>query len=671
MSTAGENRTKRWPSGYEYAIAVQDPSMFFDSGLRTGTLRTDMLGMPSSRSGQSAIVFEVTTSEVPTAVRCFTSPPSDGKSRYDALAAHLQSTPCAPLVPATWVDQGVNIDGHWFPVVKMDWAPGRPLNLAVEAHLHDASALIELSKRWADCVYALESAGLAHGDLQHGNILVDTDLRIRLVDLDGVWVPTLDGRPPREFGHPNFQHPARDDATWGRHTDAFSALAIYVALRAVAADASLWNLYNNGENLLFSRQDFEQPGETPLWNALDASTDVDVAIMAALLRNFCDLEPNLATSLSFIVRTRSLPMGIPRARSLSPLTGPSNTEWWAAAEPPVTAALAPPPPRPPKKGDSTPTGQPQPVSATEATVAPVADTPVVLRRKQFVRFGSTAVRTGLVGGVVAGLVGFLVHAAIAFTSNTASLVTLVVIVSGVLGLFLNSWQSFTSGSRSAFLEAPLGAASGAAFGLLALAVGDAIFAAAVGGPTDPIVAVVAIIWAIVGAFVGAGIGVGRRSWSRGAWGFVGGAWGGMLGGIIFGATAAHIDPKSHGLVVEDKWQTLLALVIAGSFIGLSVGLVERIRRDIWLTVVEGPTRGMEFVIYKTLTSIGARRQDVTLTGDQRIEGHHAMLVHRNDTLLVELDWPAELDGHPASTGCVVSDGAVLRFGDTYVRVNRK
>ena len=240
MNSVGTGRTKRWPSGSEYAIAVQDPSVFSDSGLRTGTLRTDMLGMPASRSGQSAIVFEVTTGDLPTAVRCFTSPPSDGKQRYDALAEHLRARPCSPLVPAQWVEQGVNINGDWFPVVKMEWAPGRPLNLVVEDHYDDPAVLLELSKRWIDCVYELELAGIAHGDLQHGNVLVDNDARIRLVDLDGVWVPALNGNPPRELGHPNYQHPARSYSTWGRNVDAFSALLIYVALRALAADSSLW-----------------------------------------------------------------------------------------------------------------------------------------------------------------------------------------------------------------------------------------------------------------------------------------------------------------------------------------------------------------------------------------------------------------------------------------------
>ena len=98
----------------------------------------------------------------------------------------------------------MNIDGHWFPVVKMDWAPGRPFNLVIEDHLHDPASLIDLSKRWADCVYALESSCLAHGDLQHGNVLVDADLRIRLVDLDDVWIPALDGPPPSQWCRAEF-----------------------------------------------------------------------------------------------------------------------------------------------------------------------------------------------------------------------------------------------------------------------------------------------------------------------------------------------------------------------------------------------------------------------------------------------------------------------------------
>jgi hypothetical protein len=60
----------------------------------------------------------------------------------------------------------------------------------------------------------LREAGVAHGDLQHGNVLLvpatDTDrLSLKLVDYDGMFVPALTGAQTGEVGHPAYQHPQR------------------------------------------------------------------------------------------------------------------------------------------------------------------------------------------------------------------------------------------------------------------------------------------------------------------------------------------------------------------------------------------------------------------------------------------------------------------------------
>src|SRR2546430_4647189 len=51
---------------------------------------------------------------------------------------------------------------------------------------------------------------VAHGDLQHGNILVRGG-SIQLVDYDGMWVPALKGRHATEIGHRAYQHPERSE----------------------------------------------------------------------------------------------------------------------------------------------------------------------------------------------------------------------------------------------------------------------------------------------------------------------------------------------------------------------------------------------------------------------------------------------------------------------------
>src|SRR5438093_695743 len=78
----------------------------------------------------------------------------------------------------------------------------------------------------------LREAGMAHADLQHGNVLLipgskDNALALRLVDYDGMYVPALADRPSGELGHPNYQHPLRvDQAGYNPGVDRFSHLVI-------------------------------------------------------------------------------------------------------------------------------------------------------------------------------------------------------------------------------------------------------------------------------------------------------------------------------------------------------------------------------------------------------------------------------------------------------------
>jgi hypothetical protein len=54
--------------------------------------------------------------------------------------------------------------------------------------------------------------GFAHGELQHGNVLVDANGQHSLIDLGAVWLPSLRPGlshlpPPDEVGHPSYQPP--------------------------------------------------------------------------------------------------------------------------------------------------------------------------------------------------------------------------------------------------------------------------------------------------------------------------------------------------------------------------------------------------------------------------------------------------------------------------------
>jgi actin-like ATPase involved in cell morphogenesis len=281
---------ERWPTSTEYATVVQHPrSAFIDPQLRAASVVVDNLGLPSATTGQNAVVFRLDVDGQQLAVRCFLSPPDDGPRRYQALERHLQVRPCENVVAARWIDDGVVLDGVAWPVVVMPWVRGLPLDAAVAdlAELPDgAEQLRALAGGWRLTMRHLGESGMDHGDLQHGNVLVDSDLTIRLVDLDSVWVPDAAATPPNENGHPNYQHRLRTPAHWGEGIDLFSAMLIDVSVRAFAADPGLLRRMT-GENLVLTRHDLEHPGETEAWSDLMASPDPEVVELAAELLDLC------------------------------------------------------------------------------------------------------------------------------------------------------------------------------------------------------------------------------------------------------------------------------------------------------------------------------------------------------------------------------------------------
>jgi hypothetical protein len=118
-------------------------------------------------------------------------------------------------------------------------------------------------------IQALRHASIAHGDLQHGNVLVGSS-GLKLVDYDGMFVPALLGKRGTELGQPNYQHPRRADVDFGPSLDSFSAWVIYVSIVALSIYPNLWQTFRGGDDcLLFRRADFEDPDSSRVIRALE------------------------------------------------------------------------------------------------------------------------------------------------------------------------------------------------------------------------------------------------------------------------------------------------------------------------------------------------------------------------------------------------------------------
>jgi hypothetical protein len=88
------------------------------------------------------------------------------------------------------------------------------------------------------------------------------------------YLPELANLIANELGHPNFQHPNRTVSDYDKTMDRFSTIVIYLALKALMIDPKLWEMFENGENLLFKSNDFARPEASPLLKQLETYSEL-------------------------------------------------------------------------------------------------------------------------------------------------------------------------------------------------------------------------------------------------------------------------------------------------------------------------------------------------------------------------------------------------------------
>ena len=174
------------------------------------------------------------------------------------------------------------MDGTWWPAVKMGWVQGESFTGYIVRNRTAPAVLRAFAAKFAIMVDCFQTAGVAHGDLQHGNVLVVDDTPV-LVDYDGMYVPALKGRASNELGHQNYQHPGRQPGHFGVELDNFSCWVVFCSLLLLGSDPGVWERCKGGDEcLLFRKHDFERPDESISFRS--AALDGDRQVRAAFAK---------------------------------------------------------------------------------------------------------------------------------------------------------------------------------------------------------------------------------------------------------------------------------------------------------------------------------------------------------------------------------------------------
>jgi len=337
-------------------------------------------------------------------------------------------------------------------------------------------------------------------------------------------------------------------------------------------------------------------------------------------------------------------------------------QWWdndGDAEPPRPAAVPQQAPSPTAARDTPTIESMAPPSSYQSTDAQTSEPSLIARS------GANAMVTGALAGVIAGVVGVGVGSFLSESNDTAPGIV-VGFVAATLGFLLNGWGGLSAGYVERGLrDGLIGAVVATGAGLVGLLVADYLFFELRDGPGDVDAERIALIigWLAIGTLIGAGIGV-LQGAQKGLSGLLGGAAGGLLGGLLF----VLLDGSR-----EVDGAMLVGALVAASILGIAVGGVERLRRQAWVTVIDGPLAGREFILYGEQNVVGsAGSSRIAIPGDSLVHPHHLIIQVSESSMSAQSapGAPVRVDGQDFQAG-PLRDGAMVQVGTTFFEVHNK
>lgn len=269
-----------YPSRADIVTAMRNPKVSFKAAELMGGSIIQKGSMIIQYSGGYTTVFPFNTKDSKKiAVRCWIADIGDAKKRSQEISHFLEALNNPYFCDFKYLDNALLINGILHPLVIMEWVEGKPLKEFINDNAGSLTAILPvLAENFKVMVEYFHNQDIAHGDLQHGNIMVKPDGSLVIIDYDSMYIKPLDGMHDNIKGLPGYQHPARiKNQKVSPVLDYFSELVIYLSLQAFANEPAMWAEYYETEDLLFSKEDFHSPNDSDLIKKLSRSSNSKIS----------------------------------------------------------------------------------------------------------------------------------------------------------------------------------------------------------------------------------------------------------------------------------------------------------------------------------------------------------------------------------------------------------
>jgi len=222
--------------------------------------RLNKNGSPFAFVGGFNMVFQLEHQNKKWAFRVWHVPMGEHTNRYRKISKYLSEKQLSYFADFIYDEKGILVNGNLLDTIRMEWLEGKLLKEYLEENLGNKNKLTKLANDFLEMCKTLRENKISHGDLQEGNILIDRDGNIKLVDYDSICIPEIEGQKELVTGLKGYQHPSRFKAGKASlKADYFSELIIYLSILAISENSNLWGNYQVKDTnyLLFTETDFE------------------------------------------------------------------------------------------------------------------------------------------------------------------------------------------------------------------------------------------------------------------------------------------------------------------------------------------------------------------------------------------------------------------------------
>ncbi len=266
-----------------------------DEFIKTGKFETDSRGRLKMFAGGFTVVFPVTIKGEKWGFRCWHNDLGNLRSHFEILSEELKKINCPYFCNFDYVDEGIIVNGLKYPTTRMRWVDGLDIKKFVCEHRTEKLRLKRLAEKFLMMVKTLHQHCIAHGDLQHGNIIIDKNDNLFLIDYDSVYLPALKGQADIITGLKSYQHPKRsENINASEKLDYFSELIIYTSIVGVAERPDLVEKYNmeGAEQMLFSSDDFADLQHSDIFKDLSALKGIFPNLLSILKQYLAEKDIN-------------------------------------------------------------------------------------------------------------------------------------------------------------------------------------------------------------------------------------------------------------------------------------------------------------------------------------------------------------------------------------------